>query len=115
MKKLLLPLAFAGAMVLGGCQTDVSKTAQDIATSISTGSQTFNEKVASVKSYATKVCQYVPTAASVIAIFNSGFGTDVAAVANAICQAVTTAPLADGPGDHKPRVNGVVVHGRFVK
>lgn len=113
MKKLLFALAFAGA--LAGCTSGPTKTAQDIATSISTASQTVNEKVVSVKSYAEQVCKYVPTAATVISIFNSGFGTDVAAVANAICAAVTTVPLADGPGDHRPRVNGVVVRGRFVK
>jgi predicted small secreted protein len=111
LKKCAVLSLLLGSIALAGCNT----TAQDIATSIITASQTVNEKVASVRGYATQICAYVPTAATVISIFNSGYGTDVAAVANAICQAVTTAPLADGPGDHKPRVNGVVVRGQFVK
>ena len=51
----------------------------------------------------------------VIAIFNSGFSSSVATVGNANCDAVTSVPLADGPGDHKPRVNGVIVKGKFIR
>ena len=108
MKKLLI----IGAMTLAlaGCQT-----AQDLATDITTVTQTTKEKVKSVQGYATQICGYLPAAASVIGIFNSGFGSGVSAVSNAICNAVTSIPLADGPGDRKPRVNGVVIKGTFVK
>lgn len=108
MKKILLIGALALSLV--GCQT-----AQDVATTITTATQTTKEKVKSVQGYATQICSYLPAASSVIGIFNSGYGTDVAAVSNAICNAVTSIPLADGPGDHKPRVNGVVIKGTFVK
>lgn len=113
MKRILFALALASS--LAACTSGPTKTAQDIATSITTASQTVNEKITSVREYAKKVCAYVPTVATVVSIFSSGYGTDVAAVANAICNAVTTVPLADGPGDRLPRVNGVVVRGRFVK
>lgn len=108
MKKFLL-IGIA-CLALAGCQT-----AQDLATDITTVTQTTKEKVKSVQGYATQICGYLPAAASVIGIFNSGYGTGVAAVSNAICNAVTSIPLADGPGDRKPRVNGVVIRGTFVK
>lgn len=108
MKKFLI-LAALG-LTLAGCQT-----AQDVATSITTVAQTTTQKVKSVQGYATQICGYVPAAASVIGIFNSGFSSDVSIVANAICDAVTNITLADGPGDRKPRVNGVVVQGKFVR
>lgn len=103
MKKLSLFLLLAVA----GC------TAQDTATSISTASQSVNGKIAGVQSYAAKVCRYVPTAATVLSIFNSGMGSDVAVVANAICNAVTTAPLADG-GPRASYVNGIRIRGHRV-
>lgn len=106
MKKLVLILALS--LLLGAC------TAQDVATNISTSTQTAKDKVASVQSYATQLCRFIPTAGTVISIFNSGFANDVATVANAICNAVTTNPLADGPGDRLPRVNGIVVKGKRV-
>lgn len=108
MKKLIFVALICGG--LAGCTT-----AQDIATSITTVTQSVQEKARSAQGYATQICGFVPTIASVIAIFNSGFSQDVSTVANAICNAVTSVPLADGPGDHLPRVNGIVVRGRFVK
>lgn len=63
-----------------------------------------------------KGCSYVATVETVAKIFASGSGFATAAsVAAAICTAVTTAPLADGPGDRIPRVNGVVIKGRYVR
>lgn len=97
-------------LALTGCQT-----AQDIATTITTATQTTKEKVKSVQGYTVSVCGYLPAAASVIGIFNSNYSNAVATVGGAICDAVTSIPLADGPGDHKPRVNGVVVQGEFVR
>lgn len=109
MKKFLL--IGVACLVLTGC----NQTAQEIATTITTATQTTTEKVKSVQGYAVQLCGYLPVASSVIGIFNSGFSTGVAAVGGAICDAVTSIPLADGPGDHKPRVNGVVIKGTFVK
>lgn len=108
MKKIFLISALALSLV--GCTT-----AQDVATSITTATQTTKEKVKSVQGYATQICSYVPLASTVVNIFSSGYSADVSTVANAICNAVTSIPLADGPGDHKPRVNGVIVKGNFIR
>ena len=108
MKKLII--IGITCLALAGCQT-----AQDVATTITTATQTTKEKVKSVQGYAVSVCGYLPAASSVIGIFNSGYGMGVAAIGGAICNAVTSIPLADGPGDRKPRVNGVVIKGTFVK
>ncbi len=104
MKKALLAVGLCVA--LAGCQT-AAETAQQI--------DAASQKVKEVQAYAARVCAYVPTAATVVSIFNSGFGEGVAAIGGAICNAVTTRPLADGPGDRTPRVNGVVIRGRWVK
>lgn len=104
-RRLTACLAAAVTMSLAACDTaGTVKTINDI-----------GAKVAQVQSYATQLCSYLPTAATVVGIFNSGFAGDVAAVGSAICNAVTTRPLAEGPGDRVPRVNGVVVKGRFVQ
>jgi len=108
MKKFLL----IGVMVLAlaGC----NQTAQDVATTITTATQTTKEKVKSVQGYAVAVCGYLPAAASVIGIFNSNFSQSVAVVGGAICDAATSIPFADG-GSRKIIVNGIVVNGTFVK
>lgn len=105
--KFILVIGFA--LMLVGCQT-----ATDVATSITTVNQSVRDKVSSVQSYATQLCRFVPTAATVISIFSGPTGQNVATVANAICDAVTTRPLADGPGSRVPRVAGVRIQGRFV-
>lgn len=110
MKNLKILIAAVALLALAGCQT-----ATDVATTITTATQTTKEKVKSVQGYAVSLCGYLPAASSVIGIFNSNFSTSVAVVGGAICDAVTNITLADGPGDRKPRVNGVVVTGKFVK
>jgi hypothetical protein len=99
MKKLLLIGALAFS--LAGCVTAGQVTAT----------------VKQVQDAAAGICSFVPTATTVANIFASGNSTvqSVSSVASAICNAVTTRPLADGPGDRKPRVNGVVVRGRFIR
>lgn len=73
-------------------------------------------KIEQVRGYTQLACSFVPTVATVAKIFASGSSVDTArSVADAICNAVTTAPLADGPGDRTPRVRGVVIKGSFVK
>jgi hypothetical protein len=120
MKKFLL-ISIA-CLVLAGCSTTTSPVAQKIAaninnavTSVKDNATTIQAKAKVAQSYAAQICSYVPTIASVVAIINSGFSADVGVVANAICNAVTSIPLADGPGDRKPRVNGVVIKGNFIK
>ena len=99
MKKVLLASVFA--FILASCAT--APTPQDV-----------DAKVAQVQSYATQICRFVPTATTIIKIFSSGLD-GVADAANAICNAVTNRPLADGPGDRTPRVRGIVVKGKFVR
>lgn len=73
-------------------------------------------KISQVQTYTKLACSFIPTVATVAKIFATGGTVDSAtSVANAICNAVTTAPLADGPGDRIPRVNGVVIKGNFVR
>lgn len=110
------------ALTLAGCAGTPSPTAQKIVATIDNAVQTVKDTSATVQAkakvaqnYATEICSYVPTIQSVIAIFNSGYSADAGIVANSICNAVTNIPLADGPGDHLPRVNGVVVKGKFIK
>lgn len=66
-------------------------------------------------------CSYLPTAETIAAIAKTLYAPSIpfidvgSAVATSICNAVTNIPLADGPGDHLPRVNGIIVRGKFVK
>jgi hypothetical protein len=97
----LLPVLAAGSLLaLAGCQTaDVES------------------KISAVQSGTRIACKFVPTVATVAKILAAGnpLVDSAKGVADAICNAVTTAPLADGPGDRTPRVNGVVVKGQFVR
>lgn len=104
MKKLLIVGALAVA--LAGCQT-----AAEITASV----QTVKDNVKAAQGAAVAVCGFLPVASSVAAIFSSGFSQSATTVGKAVCDAVTNITLADGPGDRKPRVNGVVVKGSFVK
>lgn len=97
MKKLLLIAALA--LPLAACASGGGTTISD------------------VQARTAKVCSFVPTAttvANILAARNS-LVQSASSIANAICNAVTTRPLADGPGDRKPRVNGVVVRGKFIR
>lgn len=70
--------------------------------------------VSEVQRIANQVCAFVPTAATIIKIFATGLNS-AAEMASRICEAVTTRPLADGPGGRRARVNGVAVQGKFVR
>lgn len=120
MKKVLVILA--ASLMLASCAGTPNPTAQKIAATIDSAVVAVQDNAATIQAkakvaqgYAEQICGYRPVLASAIAIFNSGFSSSVDVVANAICNAVTSIPLADGPGDRKPRVNGVVVQGKFVK
>lgn len=80
--------------------------------------------VKTVQANAVKTCGYLPTAQTVANIAKalyspSAIVLDAATeIASKICVAVTTNPLADGPGrsvNYKPQVAGVVIQGKFVK
>lgn len=80
--------------------------------------------VKTVQDAAVKTCGYLPTAQTVTgiasALYTPGaiYFNAAEAIAGKICTAVTTNPLADGPGastHYTPTVAGVVVRGRFVQ
>jgi len=112
MKKIIL--AAVCCIALAGCGSIPSVTPQQ-------ANNAAGQVVATVKtvqSYTQQVCKFVPTAATLISLFNSGAGGTVSAISDAICNAVSTNPLAEGdvPGYYKAaRVNGVVIKGKFVK
>jgi len=78
--------------------------------------------VKDVQATAVKVCGYLPIASTVLNIAATFTGAVAAyalaeTVVTSICTAVTTNPLADGPGprNYKPQVNGVRIQGQFVR
>ncbi len=99
MRKILLMCA--ASIALAGCVT-----AKDAA-----------DKVAEVQNSAKMICGFVPTLATVTALFSTDIGRSVGEWGAVICNAVTTNPLADGPGpaNYKPVVNGVTIKGKFVR
>lgn len=101
--KFLQAIALTGALLLGGCATTGSPSTADI--------------IAQVRQAAVATCGFLPTIETVAAIIAAGNPTVVIAgtVASAICSAVTAStPLARRRGV-LPTVNGVVIHGRFVR
>lgn len=74
-------------------------------------------KAKEIQGYTRLACSFVPTIATIASILSSGAGS-LTTIAQDICAAVTTAPLADGPNPqlrNVAQVNGVAVAGRFVK
>ena len=67
-----------------------------------------------IQEYTKLACSFVPTIGTIANILSTGVATPAIAIANEICLAVSTAPLADG-GRRIPKVNGVVIKGSFVK
>ena len=113
MKNRLAAAAVAGALALGGCATTSTTTpTADIVTTIQ------NDAVAA--------CQFLPTAATVTAIISTvvpGVTADAtlaSQLASQICAAVSSlAPGTPAAARRRsampPTVNGVAIHGRFVK
>ena len=88
---------------------------------VSTGSLNVTQikgAIAEVKRIAVQACAFEPTERTVAAILST-LGVPVigglSEIAQQICTSVTTAPLADGPGDHRPRVAGIIIRGRHVR
>jgi hypothetical protein len=99
MKKLVLITALA----LGGCAT--VPTASDITT-----------RAQQIQQYTRLFCSFVPTIATVAAIINREATATASQMAVDICAAVTTAPLAEGPGRRGPPMyKGVRIKGSFVQ
>ena len=78
--------------------------------------QDINQSVAQVQSYTQTICKFVPTATVVAKILAAGTMVDTASgVAIGICDALSTAPLADGPGKPGAYYRGVRLEGKRVK
>lgn len=106
----LLALSLAGCASTGATLPGTEK--------VVSGVQTTRDTITKVQNYTKQVCGFLPTAASVAAIFNVSIAGSISAIGGAICDAVTTNPLAEGdkPGYYKAQtVHGVKVEGRFVK
>lgn len=102
MKKLPFVALIVAGLALSGCVTDgVSSSVTDT--------------VGKVQDVAVKVCGFLPTVGTVTALLTASpeIGGAVA-IANAICKAVT-AKSVTVKGVKVPVVNGVEIHGRWVK
>lgn len=102
MKKLLL----LTALMLGGCGTTGTVSPENL-------TQTAKQ----IQTYTRTICAFVPTIATIATIISQG-AIPVTQIAQDICAAVTTAPLADGPNPQQrsvAQVSGVVISGRFVR
>jgi len=98
------------ALSLAGCVTPAQ---------VSEKTREAKATVAQVQNAARTICSYVPTAATIAALFNTQAGQSASAWGSAICEAVDlVAPL---PGfallnvPRDPVVNGVIIKGAFVK
>lgn len=73
------------------------------------------DRAKEIQGYTKLFCSFVPTLGTIAAILSSGTSAPITTIAQDICTAVTTAPLADGPRRGPPRAYGVVIKGSFVK
>lgn len=103
-RQMILAAPVAAALSLGGCA--------------STGGGLDPAFVDQVRAAATAACGFLPTAETVLGIIGTISGTGpiaatVSGIANAICQAVTA--KAGARAGSPPMVNGIIIHGRFVR
>lgn len=99
-------IAFVALLAVGlsGCATMGGTSPENI-----------SAKAKEIQRYTQLVCSFVPTIATVANIISSS-SAPITTIAQDICSAVTTAPLADGRGKRiDPQVNGVKIKGKFVK
>lgn len=102
MKKILLALIVAASVA--GCQTVKAPVTPAQA----------QASVAKVQAYTRAACSFIPTAATVLAIFKASSAAEsVLSIGGAICNAV--APNVQAFVATVPTVNGVVIRGVFVK
>lgn len=93
-------LAVLGMLALAGCAG---------------GPGQVSDRAKEIQAYTKMFCSFVPTIGTIAAIISSGTSAPITTIAQDICTAVTTAPLADGPRRGPPRAYGVVIKGRFEK
>lgn len=113
-------LAITGLLMIGMAVSGASC----VSTSGSVPLPSGPPSVSSVQQTVLSVCKYVPTASTVAKVISAVVGgaggniiNSVGGIAQAICDAVTNNPLAEGPvpGYHTPTVAGVKLKGSFVK
>jgi hypothetical protein len=106
MRKFVVVLGMSAALLLAGCDTT------DSAAKVSAA-------IADVQAKARQYCAFVPTAATVAELLKTMVPglTGTVGVAQAICNAVTNNPMAEGPGKRQRfgQVSGVVIEGHLVK
>lgn len=78
-----------------------------------TTKQQITDKVKEVQSWTSLGCSFVPTIASVSALFNANAGASISTIGGMICNAVGSVVLADGPGAEAPKIGKVRIHGTF--
>jgi hypothetical protein len=99
MNKSMLVVVLALSAALGACATTPN-----------------DDIVAEVQTITTTACSFVPTADTIIALVGSGPTlTTAAAIADAICAAVTPKLASSKRRATPPTVNGIVIHGSFVR
>lgn len=104
MRKYLIALTAAAALSLAGCGTFGGGG----------GTVADSKFVVAVKAFTTTACGYVPTTATVKELFENGYATTVAALANLICDAVR--PLQTGARRAGlPKVGNVTIRGYWAK
>ncbi len=112
-------LLLLGALVLAGCTGTGAippSTGPGLLSPLvdsGTISTSTRDKAKQVQAYAITACQFEPQLASVISLVNAAVGVGVNAIGGALCNAVTSIPLADG-GTRKIVVNGVQIKGRRI-
>ena len=75
------------------------------------------QKAKDIQNLTRTICAFVPTIQTVVSIINAGAGATIG-IANDICAAITTVPLADGGSrSAKVHVNGRTIRlkGKFVR
>lgn len=95
-------IALGLVFLLGACTAPISTEAA-------------RAKILEIQSYTRLACSFVPTIGTIASLLSSGATGPAFMIAQEICTAVTTAPLADGPGRRGPMLRGVVIKGSFVK
>lgn len=113
MKRLLLLPLLGVALLLGACAGFGQKTGAPSA-ELKTVLGKAYPTIKAVQNGVAQACQFLPYADSIAKLFNKKSPDLVSTndYVKAICDAVTTLPLADGPGRRVARVNGVVIRGR---
>lgn len=101
-------LAVAATLLLAGCGTVTPEA--------------ITSRAQEIQNITKLICKFVPTLGTVANILSGGTTMPAALIAQDICLAVTTAPLADGPRGGPTRLYGydrknagVVIKGKFAK